>query len=107
MKLFVIDNLTQEEICHPLRGKAKPIPKLTHAITIEPSYIFQSWRTPRNADLICKFIVKTAHRQNLMVVIQNLSFRQNGSKCVDYVKVIIFFINFIMILNLTDTFNNF
>ncbi|KAG8037337.1 hypothetical protein G9C98_005547 [Cotesia typhae] len=79
-------NLTQEEICHPLRGKAKPIPKLTRAITIEPSYIFQSWRTPLNTDLICKFIVKTAHRQNLMVVIQNLSFRQNGSKCVDYVK---------------------
>lgn len=80
--LFILDNLTQEQICHPL-GNEKTI-KITRALIVEPSYIF---KVDRSSGLKCKYIIKTSHHENLMVVIQNLSFRRNGSECLDYVRV--------------------
>ncbi|XP_008558426.1 uncharacterized protein LOC103578940 [Microplitis demolitor] len=78
---YYIYNLTQEQICHPL-GNEKTI-KITRALIVEPSYIF---KVDRSSGLKCKYIIKTSHHENLMVVIQNLSFRRNGSECLDYVR---------------------
>ncbi|XP_034945885.1 uncharacterized protein [Chelonus insularis] len=84
LSAYDIHSLAEEEICHPLRRKLKPLTINTNAIMIRPNNVFDSW-TYRTTDLYCKFKIKTEGRR-IMAVIQNLSFRQVRGECLDYIK---------------------
>ncbi|XP_024945728.1 uncharacterized protein LOC107272658 isoform X2 [Cephus cinctus] len=91
-ELYTRYPLESEKICHPLARKGKIVAptstfNLNHsktAIIVKPGHMFDSWIV--TADKYCKFTVETRKGVQLFAVIQKMSFRRNGTKCLDYLK---------------------
>lgn len=88
MELLCADGLDNLKICHPLRKKLTEELKedKNSAVLIQPSHVFDTWRV--SADKHCRFTFKAKKGDGLFAVIHNISFRRNGSECLDYVQVI-------------------
>ena len=82
-KLYEEYGLESERICHGLGNKATT--EITNlAAVVRARHMFDRWTVLTNVH--CKFVFKTPKGDGLFGVIQQMSFRQNGTQCVDYVQ---------------------
>ncbi|KZC05653.1 PREDICTED: uncharacterized protein LOC107193978 [Dufourea novaeangliae] len=71
-----------EKICY---GRSKSSIEInTQAAIVWPNHMFDRWIVHPNVH--CKFVFKAAKGDGLFGVIQKMSFRKNGSQCIDYVQ---------------------
>ncbi|XP_003702844.1 uncharacterized protein LOC100877956 [Megachile rotundata] len=77
-------SLDSEKFCHLLR-KTTTTEIKDSAIIVTSKHMFNPWTEGRK-NIHCKFIIKTAKGDGLFGVIQKMSFRRNGTQCLDYVQ---------------------
>ncbi|CAK9834146.1 hypothetical protein ANTRET_LOCUS10717 [Anthophora retusa] len=75
--------LETQKICHPL-GKTSTIDLKSGAAKVGVKHMFDQWFVHINFH--CKFIFKAVKGDGLFGVIQKMSFRQNGTQCLDYIQ---------------------
>ncbi|XP_012282885.1 uncharacterized protein LOC105701049 [Orussus abietinus] len=75
-------SLDSEKICHPYNKETIHVTDL--ALLVRPHHIFDTWNVIN--DKTCKFAIHTKKNIGLFAVIQKMSFRRNGTKCLDYVE---------------------
>ncbi|XP_033365851.1 uncharacterized protein LOC117242909 isoform X1 [Bombus vosnesenskii] len=75
--------LESEKLCHIL-GKVSTIDIKVGAAIVRPKYMLDRWNV--RANVHCKFKFITAKGYGLFGVIQKMSFRKNGTQCLDYVQ---------------------
>ncbi|XP_033179262.1 uncharacterized protein LOC100741954 isoform X2 [Bombus impatiens] len=76
--------LESEKLCHIL-GKVSTIDIKIGAAIVRPKYMLDRWNV--RANVHCKFKFITAKGYGLFGVIQKMSFRKNGTQCLDYVQI--------------------
>lgn len=85
--------LDNAAICNPSSDKVQVVEDLRSkgfrdsAILIKPSHVFETWHVKYNKH--CKFKVKATKGDALFAVVQSMSFRRNGTECLDYIMVLI------------------
>ncbi|KAK9300340.1 hypothetical protein QLX08_006889 [Tetragonisca angustula] len=75
--------LESEKLCNIL-GKVSTIDINTSAAIVRAKHMLERWNVRTN--VYCKFKVTTAKGYGLFGVIQKMSFRKNGTQCLDYVQ---------------------
>ncbi|KAG7210902.1 hypothetical protein KM043_016280 [Ampulex compressa] len=75
--------LGNEKICHPL-GRKRSLNIVDKPAIVKPNRIFDTWFV--TSDVHCKYVFKASRGHGLFGVIQKMSFRRNGSDCIDYVQ---------------------
>lgn len=81
------DALSSDKVCS-LIGKKRKIKVKDHsesAVVIKSTRSFEEWHGI--VEYKCRLEVQSEDDDGLIAVIQNLSFRSNGSGCIDYVQV--------------------
>nr|XP_034191881.1 uncharacterized protein LOC117609529 [Osmia lignaria] len=81
---YVEYSLDSEKFCH-IYGKTTTTEIKNSTIIVRSKHMFDPWVEGRK-NVHCKFVIKTAKGDGLFGVIQKLSFRRNGSQCLDYVQ---------------------
>ncbi|OAD53129.1 hypothetical protein WN48_10758 [Eufriesea mexicana] len=81
---YVQYDMESEKLCQILGGKS-PINIATGAATVWSKYMYEQWKNVRS-NIQCKFKFTTAKGFGLFAVIQKMSFRRNGTQCIDYVQ---------------------
>ncbi|XP_046740657.1 uncharacterized protein LOC124408042 [Diprion similis] len=88
--------MESEDICNPLgKTKTNKLPNSDDsAVIIKPDHMFDRW-AEITFDKTCKFVFKTANRHiGLFAVVQEMSFRTNGTNPIDGTKNCIDYIQF-------------
>ncbi|XP_076293757.1 uncharacterized protein LOC143215484 [Lasioglossum baleicum] len=80
---YNIYGLESEKVCHML-GIKSTIETNDAAAMVLPKQMFEHWEVLQNVH--CKFVIKAAKGDGLFGVIQKMSFRKNGTQCLDYVQ---------------------
>ncbi|XP_031836790.1 uncharacterized protein LOC116428814 [Nomia melanderi] len=75
--------LESEKVCHRL-GIKSTIEITDLAAVVLPKHMFDRWDVLQN--VYCRFVFKAAKGDGLFGVIQKMSFRRNGTQCLDYVQ---------------------
>ncbi|XP_066583992.1 uncharacterized protein [Prorops nasuta] len=78
---YITRGTEEEKICNP-QGKKHTIElNDSRPVNVKPKRLFNF-----NPNKNCNFVIKLKKGNGLMAVIQTLSFRRNGSQCLDYVQ---------------------